>query len=43
MMQNSYSSMGIRGSIGYVAPGDWNSSSFILLFSFSSPYMCDFF
>jgi serine/threonine protein kinase len=22
MMQNSYSSMGIRGSIGYVAPGD---------------------
>uniref|UniRef100_A0A453DWZ8 Protein kinase domain-containing protein n=1 Tax=Aegilops tauschii subsp. strangulata TaxID=200361 RepID=A0A453DWZ8_AEGTS len=24
-MQNSYSSTGIRGSIGYVAPGDWNS------------------
>ena len=24
-MQTSYGSTGIRGSIGYVAPGDWNS------------------
>uniref|UniRef100_A0A453MWK6 Receptor kinase-like protein Xa21 n=2 Tax=Aegilops tauschii subsp. strangulata TaxID=200361 RepID=A0A453MWK6_AEGTS len=32
-MQSSYSSTGIRGSIGYVAPGDRNSSNFILSFS----------